>query len=131
MKVLKIMMAVVLACGMAFAAGTPTSDTVSKSAFAANASGMTAGMGFSLGTLLLVNQSVKTLIIKTSRGQDTVIVSDATRIRVQGKPGTWADLYAGSTVAVVYQLTNGVKVAVRISEKTKKSIPKASGNTNK
>jgi hypothetical protein len=125
MKALNTIIVGLLACGAVFAAVRDTTTTYAKAASAKKVVAKIPGMKLSVGSLVSVEPNARTMIIKQVRTEDTITATDSTRIKIQGKKASLADLVPGSKVIAFYMLTNGEKVALKVSDRIQKGAPGA------
>ena len=112
MKVFHVVAAALLATGLVFAQATtaPAAPSKAKAAPAAAVKVIN-------GTIVSVDAIGNTVIIKTAKVEDTLSVTDSTKIKVGGKEGKIGDLTTDMKVTAQYKKEEGKKVAVKISEK--------------
>jgi Cu/Ag efflux protein CusF len=66
------------------------------------------------GEIVSVDPSANTVILKAKQGEMTLTVDDKTRIMAGRQHKTLADLKAGTTLKVKYQVVNGKNMASKI-----------------
>ena len=100
-----------VAISVALAAGSSTTVPTKPGA------GLKPGIHLCKGTIVSLNKSSQTIILKGRKGQDTLVYTDSTRVMTAAKTNSIADLKTGAMIIVFYDITNNKKVATKIGEK--------------
>ena len=73
-----------------------------------------------IGTVVSVDPTANTIIVKEKKGEQTFQVDPAAKIMINKKEAKLADLAKDMKVAVSYKIVDSKKVATAIMEKTEK-----------
>ena len=120
MKISKLLLTLVACSGLtvaSFAASGSQSGQSGNDTMGAAKGGTTAMRAHEItGTLESYSSSDSMIIVKTTRMSDTIKVTAATDIMMNGQMKTASDLETGKKITVWYQMENGQKVATKIRE---------------
>jgi hypothetical protein len=125
-RIFTVLAVFLMAGTFAFAQATPTKQTATKKAPKAAAAAPKAMKA--MGSV--VSADASTLTLKAKASEEKFALGADTKIKVDGKDATAADLAAGQTATVTYTKSGDTMTATQVVAKAK-AAPKAKAKTPK